>query len=291
MCGVSAKAPPLSVVVTTRGGVAEVQPVLEALAPQVERTGAEVIVVGGPEDRDRAPDWVVRLPDDDGDMLRIRLRGIQSTTGKVIAIGEDHAIPRPDWCEAVIRAHAENPDRLAVAGSLVNGTDRTFMGRTNFDWFASPFQPPLDPFCDDHPPPASVISIKRDAIYVLGGPGDFEGALLPRLSWDGQIAPDGRIVTDHYQDHGLRGSLGGAFHGGRSTYGHRRSKMSRRDRRQALGDIGPRLVLGPVREAWRYGGVRSPAELAVIALLGLTTALGCAVGILRGPGRSGSLVP
>ena len=174
-------------------------------------------MVGGPP-VPPAPDWVRRIPEEDKDMMRLRLRGIHESTGDVVAIGEDHAVPRPDWCQALIRAHAEHPDALAVAGALVNATDATAVGRANFRWFASPWQPPLEPLYQERPPPTSAISFKRDALFGLSEVGDLEGAVMPRLCWAGRIAGDGRIVADHFQDHGLRWSVGNGYHGGRSTY-------------------------------------------------------------------------
>jgi hypothetical protein len=284
-CGVP-ETPPLSVIVPTRGGIPEIEPVLEALRPQVEATGTEVIVVGGPSEPP-APDWVHRIPAEEQNMPGLRLRGVQESTGEVIAIGEDHAVPRPDWCEALIRAHAENPDHLAVAGALVNATDATTVGRANFRWFASPFQPPLEPFYRERPPPASAISFKRDALLGLNEVGELEGGVMPRLCWAGQIAPDGRIVTDHHQDHGLRWSIINGYHGGRSTYGLRRPRMSWQDRRLALRQIVPNIVLRPIREARELGQAPAPlGEMVIVTLIAIGTAAGCALGILVGPGRS-----
>src|SRR5262245_15116276 len=99
---------PLSIVIPTRGGLHELRPVLDALGPEVEGTGAEVGVVG-PRD-DSPAEWVRIIPDSDGDVFHQRLRGIHEARGDVVAIGEDHAVPTPGWGEAVVRAHAEHPD-------------------------------------------------------------------------------------------------------------------------------------------------------------------------------------
>jgi hypothetical protein len=277
--------PPLSVIVPTRGGVEKIQPVLDALRPQVEATGAEVVVVGGPPEPP-APDWVRRVPETDQDMLRLRLRGIHESTGDVVAIGEDHAVPRPDWCEAVIRAHEEHADALAVAGSLVNGTDATALGRAHFRSFASPWQPPLEPFYAERPPPASAVTLKREALIGLDQVGDLEGSVLPRLCWSGQIAADERIVVDHFQDHGLRWTLANGYHNGRSTYGWRRPRMSRRDRRLALRQLFPNVVVRPIREARAWGPAAPVGETVMVAMIATATAIGCLAGILAGRGRS-----
>src|SRR5687768_4418076 len=98
--------PPLSIVLPARGGFPEVEAVLEAFRPQVQATGAEVVVVGSGAEGDY-PDWVRHVSTTDRDMYRLRLRGLQETRGAIVAVGEDHAFPRPGWCDSVIRAHAE----------------------------------------------------------------------------------------------------------------------------------------------------------------------------------------
>ena len=246
--------PPLSVIVPTRGGVPEVAPVLDALRPQVESTGTEVILVGGPAEP-AAPEWVNRIPEEDEDMYRLRLRGIHESTGDVIAVGEDHAVPRADWCEAVIRAHAEHADALAVAGSLVNGTERRG-GPRALSVFRFALAAAAGTLLSGAPPPASAVSFKRDALFGLSEVGELEGGVLPRLCWAGQIAADGRIVVDHYQDHGLRWTVANGYHGGRSTYGWRRSRMSWKDQARTLRDLFPNVVLRPIREARTWGRSR-----------------------------------
>jgi hypothetical protein len=272
--------------VPAREGIAELGPVLEALRPQVEETGAEVIVVGGPAEPP-APEWVRRFPTEDRDMLRLRLRGIQESTGDVVAIGEDHAVPRPDWCAALIRAHEENADFPAVAGCLVNATDATTVGRANFRWFASPWQPPLESLYEERPPPVSAVSLKREMAFRLGRVGELEGGLLPHLCWAGQIVSDSRVIVDHHQDHGLRWSIANAFHGGRSTYGWVRSRMSWSDRLRALRELAPNVVLRPIREVRTRAKKPGPLrETLIVAVLALSTAAGCVVGILAGRGAS-----
>ena len=275
--------PPLSVVIAVRDGLDEIAPVLEALLPQARRTGTEVLVVGPVEGAPPEPARLVRT--DDGDIFKMRLAGVRAARGAVVAIGEDHAVPRPGWCEAVLRAHAERPDVPAIVGCLVNATDRTVSGRVNFLAFAAPFQPPMPDLPGLRPPPLSALSLKREVFEELDGTlGCFEAMLVPRLFADGGMVADERIVVDHHQDHGLLWSIANAFHGARSAYGYLRAHQRPDERRrQARWSIGnwPGRLLGEARAA----DVRRK-ELPLVALVAAAVGVGGAVGSLAGPGRS-----
>ena len=282
--------PPLSILVTVREGLEEARPVLEAASAQARATGAEILVVGRVEGP--VSDPVRLVPVDDLDLFRLRQVGLREARGDVVAIGEDHAIPRPDWCEAVIRAHAERPEAPAIAGCLVNATDRTLSGRANFLAFAAPFQPP--PAAGPHlrPPPVSALSVKREALAELDGElGRFECDLVPRLWAEGGIVLDDRVVVDHYQDHGLLWAIANGFHGPRAAYGYGCARAAGAERRRlawwALRHW-PRRIFREAREATR--GERRIAELSVVAAIGAAMGVGAAVGCLAGPGRSPKLV-
>ena len=275
--------PPLSVVIALRDELDELAPVLDALVPQARRTGAEVLVVGPVEGELPAPARLVRT--DDGDIFKMRLAGLREARGAIVAIGEDHAVPRPDWCEAVLRAHAERPEVPAIVGCLVNATDRTVSGRVNFLAFAAPFQPPMPTLPALRPPPLSTLSLKREALEGLDDTlGRFEAMLVPRLFADGAMAADERIVVDHYQDHGLVWSVVNGFHGARSAYGYLRTQLGPRERvTQARWSIAnwPGRLLGEARRA----NARRP-ELPLVALVATAVGAGGAIGSLAGPGRS-----
>jgi hypothetical protein len=275
--------PPLSAIVTIREDLGEIEPVLAALLPQARATGSEVLVVGRAEGRPPAGVRLVHVDDDN--IFRLRIAGIQAAQGDVVAIGEDHAVPRPDWCEAVIRAHAERPGVPAVAGCLVNATARTVAGRGNFLAFAAPYQPPMPELPGQRPPPLSALSFKRDALAELDDAlGRFEAVLVPRLFAERRMAADDRIVVDHYQDHGAIWSIVNGFHGARSAYGYLQANQGAADRlRQASWSLTnwPRRLFGEA-----CGHTRSRAELALVALVGVGVGVGGAVGSLAGPGRS-----
>jgi hypothetical protein len=275
--------PPLSLVIPVREGWHEIDAVLEALMPQACGTGCEVIVTGaiaGP-----APPGVRAVPMPTGNFFLMRMRGVLAARGEIVAIGEDHAVPRPDWCESVIRAHAEHPEAGAVAGCFVNATSSSLAGRANFLSFAAPFAPPMPVLPTLRPPPVALVSFKRAALSdVDETPGRLEAVILPRLFRERRIAADDRILVDHHQDHGLGWSVTNAFHGARSSYGYQRDRLTPRERR--------RLAAWSLRHwpprTWSEAGQASPsaAERAVVGVIGLAVGTGAALGSLTGPGRS-----
>jgi hypothetical protein len=282
-CGMR-EPPRLSVVIPTREGIEELAPVLAALEKQVERTGAEVIVVG-PVEPARAPGWtrVIELADDD--IFRLRMAGLREARGEVVAIGEDHAVPRDEWCEAIVRAHAEHPDSPAVVGSMRNGTAATIGGRSNFLAFAAPFQPPMPTLRARRPPPSSIVSLKASALGTAREePGYLEATLIPRLFEEGRMAADERILIDHHQDHGLRWAVTNAFHSARASYGAARPQLDHAARlRSARWSLvnWPRRIMSEARTA-----TGSRADLAAVAAIAAAAALGASCGSLAGPGRS-----
>jgi hypothetical protein len=245
-----------------------------------------VLAVGPIFEPSREPVRVLNVVD--RDIFRLRLAGIEAARGEVVAIGEDHALPRADWCEAVIRAHGERPDTPCVVGCLVNATDGTLSGRANFFAFASPFQPPLTQL-PDRPAPSSAVSLKRQALEECRGrPGHFESRLLPRLYREGRVEADARIVVEHYQDHGLVWSIVNAFHSARGSYGYAALGCSTSERtlraRWSVANLA-RILLEEARSTPADG-----RDLAVVSALAMAAGLGGAIGSLTGPGRSGCKV-
>lgn len=268
---------------------------LQALLPEAEACGAEIVVVGGVGPDERAPSDCVRLTAvPSADMCDLHKRGIEEARGEVVAIGEDHAVPRAGWCEDVLRAHAENGEAAAVVGCLVNATDATVAGRANFLAFAAAWQPPMAELPAHRPPPASTLSFKREALEgVASHPsGWFEAELIPGLFADGSMVADERIVVDHHQDHGSLWSIRNAFHSARSSYGFRRGQLVPARRRElarwTIANV-PRRLRAEARDG--IGAMRAGRlEWALIWLIAAAAGLGAATGALAGPGRSSELV-
>jgi hypothetical protein len=275
--------PPLSVVIPTRESLDTLEPVLLALEQQVVRTGTEVLVVGRVEAP--AQGWARVVVIDDDDIFRLRMLGLREASGAVVAIGEDHALPSDDWCEAIVRAHDEHPDAPAVVGAMRNGSAATRGGRSNFLAFAAPYIAPMPTLRSRRPPPSSIVSFKSSALGAAREqPGYLESTLLPRLFEEGRCAADDRIVIDHFQDHGVCWAAANAFHSARASYGAARAGLRREERLYAARwsvANWPRLILGDARTAGA-----SALDLAAVAAIACAAAAGAASGSLAGPGRS-----
>jgi hypothetical protein len=282
--------PPLSVVIPTRGGLEEIAPVLEVLGPAADAIGAELLIVGNTDGAEPPPGPIRLVSMPVANIYALRHRGIADARGRVVAIGEDHAIPRDGWCEAVIRAHAEHPEAGAVASCLVNATDATTAGRANFLAFAAAWQPPMRTLPFGRPPPSSALSFKREALEGAGSAevGWLECELIPLLFAQGSMVADERIVVDHYQDHGGLWSIRNAFDSARSSYGYQRARLDSTERRRvarwALGRV-PAQLRSEARAAAQEARVGA-ADSALIALISSAAGVGGAAGALLGPGRS-----
>jgi len=288
-----APTPKLSVVVASREGYGPVAHVVEALLPQLDAVDGELVGVGpgrGPEPSYARVRWIGV---DDGNILALRRRGVEATRAPVVAIGEDHAVPAADWCEAVLRAHADHPEAAAVVGCLVNATSATTNGRANFYAFAAPFEPPM-PSLPARPPPISALSFKRPVLDEIAGEGNdgmLESVLVPRLFAEGAMVADDRIVVEHFQDHGLRWSVTNAFASTRANYGYANLTTDRETKQGTIRWITRHLFLRQWREAWSkrrlMDGIGDAPGVAAICA---STTFGAVVGTLFGPGAAAARV-
>jgi hypothetical protein len=281
--------PGLSVVIATRDPYPSLAPVLDALVPQLLDVGGEVVVACRDAPAVPAGGPVVVVASEDDNLLSLRRLAIDAARADVIAVGEDHAVPTPQWCGAVLRAHREHPDAPVVAGCLVNGSDGTAVGRANFLGFAAPFTPPMRTL--ERPPPVSALSFKRAALRDAGpGPGAVESVLVPRLFDQGAMVIDDRIVVVHFQDRGLRWTLVNAFCNTRANYGYAAARAEF-PRRTTLRSIATGMCRRQWREAWtarhEFKGVAAAVLTAAVCV---ATTAGAFVGVLVGPGRAAERV-
>jgi hypothetical protein len=284
---------PLTVIVGTRDGASTLEPVLEALTPQLRASGADAVVVcgsdeGAPEGLDGAVTWIAT---EGRNLLELRQMAVERARGVVLAFGEDHTVPGPGWVDAILRAHREHPYAAMVVGCLVNATDATVTGRANFLAFAAPFAPPMKTL-PSRPPPYSTVSIKhRELEFPFVNPGDIESTLVPRLIEEGGAVCDDRIVALHHQDHGVRWSVVNAFVNARANYGYANECASRARRREVLRWICSTLLTRQIGEVWAGRRMmRSPLDFGLGVVLSAATTLGAAVGTVTGPGRAAERV-
>lgn len=261
----------------------------EPTIAQLHAVGGELVVVGlDGNDLPSPPTGLRGVPVRDADMLRLRLAGVKAAAGSIVAIGEDHSVPAPDWAEAVLRAHTEHPSAPAVVGCLVNAADRSISGRANFLAFAGSYAPPMPDVPKWRPPPLSTLSLKRTTLTELDDrPGGLD-ALANRLFADNLLVADDRIVVHHDQDLGTLGSIRNAYIVTRSAYGYAidREQPGRRSEaaRWAARHLGPTV--------WRTARAAQPstpsrvAELAIVAAMAAANSVGAVLGAVVGFGRA-----
>lgn len=221
-------------------------------------------------------------------LLALRELAVREATGEIIAVGEDHAAPGPLWCEAVLRAHSENPDTAVLVGSITNGTATTVAGRANFLAFAAAWTPGRHLRTPERPPPISTCSFKRDAVKDLANlPGALEARLLTEFFLAGRMVLDPRIRVDHFQDHGLIWAVRNSFVNARTAYGCARLLGETNGRLSQATWILRHVPKRQWREAFDRPGLayRRPIDALAVAVLVAVTGLGGAVGTLLGPGR------
>lgn len=291
--------PPLSIVVGTRQGWAFVRPTLEAIRADAEAAGAEIVVADGsgttaPDSAEAGPS-VRWLRFDEPSVFKLFAEGMRVARGEIIATTEDHAIPRPGWVGAILRAHAEHPEAAAIGGPIENGSAGSLL-----DWasYFSTQGPHMAPLGDREVPVTSNeanISYKR---RVLDGFDDNEGlgfmAILNnrRLSKRGAILRvDDRIVVDHFQEVGFGPTTAIHFHNGRAISGFRRRNGMRPEEwlRVATSMLLPAWrTMRIMRETWAKGRMRRRliASAPMCLWLEYSQGVGNLVGYMTGPGDS-----
>ena len=141
--------PSLSIVIAVVSGKIALRKCLDSLSDQARDVDAEVIVPYDGWTRD-VLDLGGDFPDlrfvdaDSPDSLkefhhshydRRRAVGIANTRGRLIALTEDHAVPSSDWCEQIIRAHAESETVGVIGGAIENEIDAAL----NWAWYYCDF--------------------------------------------------------------------------------------------------------------------------------------------------------
>ncbi len=216
----------------------------------------------------------------------LRAKSTEIAQGEIVAWTEDHCRPAADWCARILEAHREQPDALAIGGSVLNGSTTSAMDWANFLCTFAPFVPPLDRSRIGRVPAAANISFKRCALPAAPiAPGRIELALEADLWFQRKIGFDERIQVTHVQSWGFWGTPRAHFHNGRSTTGLRAQNMtlSRRLGRMLVCSVLPleilRTVLLPL-----FGKPRVPYLrcLPLIAGLAVAHSAGEFTGLLLG---------
>jgi hypothetical protein len=286
----NAGAPPLTVIVATTRCWPAADVCLRELAPQACAAGAELILCDGHGsgfDPIRYPE-VVWLRSPGADRLTLHARALERARGDLVAITEDHVRPDQDWCEAVLRAHREQPHADIIVGAVRNASERRLSDRASFLLTSAPYLPPLQRL-PGRTPPYNNLSMKRRVLPTLLAPGELEFDLVPGMFDAGQVVVDDRIAVNHVQPVSMAQALVMHFHNGRShggTFVDEPRSLRLRHARCALAV--PRTLSAETnreitqRPASTYGR----RDVAGVALIASAHTLGYLVGLVTGRGNS-----
>ncbi len=205
---------------------------------------------------------------------QLRARGLVHASGDIIGLLEDHAIPDPKWCAAVVAANAEI-DFAAVGGAIENDIDRALNWAVyycDFGKYQNPVLAGESSFASD-----ANIAYKRAALESIRPVWQdvFRETLVNwALSQRGgkiALSPD-MIVYQHRSDLRLDDAVRERFVWG-SSYATSRAQMITGTKRMMYAVLSPLLPLVLVSRM-TANAVRKKRNLrAFFGALPLTTLL------------------
>lgn len=288
--------PRLSVVIASNTAWPAATVALDSLYAQVHALGAELLFLSS-KDATKPAELGDRFPDATWlympgmSVHEMRIQGILRATGEIIAWTEDHVRVAPDWCEGLLRAHAEHPEAMAIGGAVENGHPESLRDCAHHYLIFGPAVAPLSP---GRPPEsgAANFSIKRALSPMLPKADLAEMFLIRELARARvTMASDERITVDHCQSFPLHHLCRYHFHNGRTIAGFRRGSLTPLMRvfRSGASAILPVYLVGlRVGQMWRKRRHRARllASLPWMLCLVCAQAAGEAIGHLAGPGGS-----
>lgn len=224
--------PPLSIVVGTTEGWPYVRPVLDSIRADAEQVGAEIVFVDGsgrpPPGTAEVGNSVCWLSSEALSVFELFAEGLRAARGEVIATTEDHAVPRPGWCGAILRAHAAHPEAAAIGGAIENGSREALLDWASYFITQGPHMLPLGERRVAMTTNEANVSYKRAAVEGLddnNGLGFMAILHNRRLAERGDVLRvDDRMVVDHFETVGFRRTSAIHFHNGRAISGFLRAR-------------------------------------------------------------------
>ena len=289
---------PAAVVIPTRMGWPLMRISVDAVLPQVQQTGGQLVIADA--SGLAIPVWAAEngvlwlaMPGVPG--YDLRQAGYAAADAPVIAITEDHCAPAPNWLAQIIEEHEKDPDAAVIYGIVENGSRQHMVDWALYGVGYLAWAPPA-PLPEGSPGHAN-LSFKARIFREVVPTGDavLEFRYIDRLRRSGyRVVASNRLRVTHYQSAGIAKTSELFFHNGRAIAGLRRQRMTGRDWTRALA---PALIAG-YRTLRTLDLARSKPELTtemfrsspMIALLHLMHASGESLGYLTGPGDSGSRV-
>ena len=204
--------PPLSIVIGTGQGWPYVRELIELLRADAEGVGAEIVVADGgtnpaPHLDETGP--AVRWVKSPGVSVFVLFAdALRAARGDLVALTEDHAMPRAGWIAAVLAAHARHPEAAAIGGAIENGSRDRLIEWASYFTTQGPHMAPLGDRVVPMTTNEADVSYKRWALERFD-PDDGSGfmAILynRRLAEAGEVLRvDDRIVVDHFETEGIR---------------------------------------------------------------------------------------
>jgi hypothetical protein len=245
-------APTISVVVGTGEGWPYVRELVQSLSREAETIGAEIIIADGSDNPAPAADdlgpTVSWLPAPGEAVFALYVRAMRAARGDVVALTEDHALPRPGWISAALQAHAEHPDAAAIGGAIENGTTDGLIEWASYFTTQGPHMAPLGNKVVQATTNEANIAYKRAALERVDpdeGMGFMAVLYNRRLAESGEtLRVDDRMVVDHFETTGWWPTTAIHFHNGRSIGGFRRE-------RGMTNEDWVRMAVSLMLPAWR----------------------------------------
>ena len=160
--------PPLSVVIGTGEGWPYVRDLVRALRPEIEGVSGELLIVDGSggaappvTDLGAHVRWLSR---DAASVFALYAIGLREARGEVVATTEDHALPRPGWCAAIVAAHAAHPEAAAIGGAIENGSTDALIQWASYFTTQGPHMAPLGDRVVPMTTNEANVSYKRSAV-------------------------------------------------------------------------------------------------------------------------------
>ena len=244
--------PPLSIVIGTTEGWPYVERLLGTIRSDAELVGAEIVFTDGSGRpaplRDVLGPNVRWLSSGSTDIFTLFAEGIRAARGEIIATTEDHALPHPGWCAAILRAHAEHPEAAAIGGAIENGSRASLTDWGSYFITQGPHMAPLGNRRVPMTTNEANVSYKRRVVEELD---DNDGLGFMAILFNRQLAANGeilrvddRIVVDHFETVGFKGTSVIHFHNGRVISGFLRE-------RGMTTDDWVRMAAAMLLPAWR----------------------------------------
>jgi len=291
--------PFLSVAIATGDGWPYVRDLIASIRPDAEAVGAEIVVVDRTEKAAPTEDEVGKnvrwIKFEGGSIFELFSIALKASRGEVIALTEDHTIPRAGWIPAVIRAHEEHPEAAAIGGAIENGSTFGLIEWASYFTTQGPHMAPLGDRVVPMTTNEANVSYKSDVITEVDpdeGLGFMAILYNRRLAEQGRILRvDDRIIVDHFETIGFGWTTSIHFHNGRTISGFRRERgMTREDWfRVATSMMLPAWrTLRVLRIGWAKRRKRRQLMAAAPFALWLeyVQAFGHLAGYVAGPGGS-----